>query len=343
MAYQPQYTISNYLLNRVASAEAAKEVIANALLVPSYERQFRHRALARTIHHSIAIEGNALSLSETEEVIAGRSPVTIRQRDIREIINYRNAIAYIEDKRNQTMSLDFILGLHKVMGEGVLPKEKVGVVRTTDSVIISSKTGEVVFDPPKAVDLDYELQELFNWDNNQGTTVHPLLRAGILHFELVRIHPFVDLNGRTSRILATWSLFRDNYDIRRFFSLEEYYDQNSLDYYKALDSAHDGDLTEWLEYFATGVAVELGRIKTQVLELSRDQKLIQKLGQVALNERQVKIIRYIEDNGEFRNTNFSQLFAKISDDTILRDLKDLIDKRILVKKGKTRAAKYLLA
>lgn len=342
MAFRPQYTISDFILNHVAQAEASRQIIMNALLVPAWERQFQHTALVRTVHHSVAIEGNALSKSDAERVIEGEQVNTIRHRDVREIVNYRNAIEHIADKHKQPLTVDYLLDLHSIMGDQILPEDKTGALRTNNAVIVSSKTGEVVFDPPAASEIRSELEDLCEWDSTDAVKVHPLLRAGILHYELVRIHPFVDLNGRTSRLLATWSLFRDEYDIRRFFSLEEYYDQDSASYYKALESGHEGDLTYWLEYFVAGVSVELGRIKQQVLELSRDQKLLQKLGQVALNERQMQIIRYLEENQQFRNQDFSVIFPDVSDDTVLRDLKDLMEKKIVVKKGRTKAARYLL-
>jgi Fic family protein len=151
------------------------------------------------------------------------------------------------------------------------------------------------------------------------------------------------LNGRTARTIATWSLYRDGYDIKSFFSLEEYYDQDPGGYYDALDSANKGDLSAWLTYFTHGVEVELNRIKDKVLSLSKDRKLKMKVGQVALNDRQLLIISTLETEGEISNPDFLELFPKISDDTILRDLKDLMEKGLVVKRGRTKGAKYTLA
>jgi Fic family protein len=341
MAYKPEYTISNSILNYVAEAEAARQIIENSLLVPHWERKFQTEALVRTIHHSVAIEGNGMSLSETEKVIRGEDVKTIRMRDIQEILNYRDVIDYLAKADSKVLSIKFLLDLHKQLGKRVLPPEQCGVLRQKDSAIVSSKTGEVVFDPPPASEVKSEIEELCDWDAQSGN-VNALLKAGILHYELVRIHPFVDLNGRTSRIVATWSMFRDGYDIRKFFSLEEHYDQDTKRYYEALDSANNGDLTPWLEYFTEGVAIELRRVKEQVLGLSRDRKLIEKMGQVALNERQIGVIQYLEENESIRNQEFRKLFPEISDDTILRDLKDLMEKKILAKKGRTKAAFYQL-
>jgi Fic family protein len=138
-------------------------------------------------------------------------------------------------------------------------------------------------------------------------------------------------------------LSRDGYDIKSFFCLEEHYDQDPKGYYDALDSANSGDMTLWLEYFTHGVEKELERIKGQVLNLSKDRKLKLKIGQVALNERQLVIINTLEAEKEISNPDFIALFPKVSDDTILRDIKDLMDKGIVIKKGRTKGAKYFLS
>lgn len=341
MSYQPEYTISNNLLFAVAQAQAAKEIIDNAPLVPSWERSFRNNAIARTVHHSTAIEGNALKFEEAEKIISGDKLKSYRTRDITEIVNYRKVIKFISEYQGNVLTEDFLLQIHQILGDKILSSEMLGKYRDKNAMVINSVTGDVVFDAVSPYDLSSEIEELIAWDASDKDT-HPIIKAGILHFELVRIHPFVDLNGRTARIVATWSMYRDGFDIKKFFSLEEYYDQDLARYYDAIDSAHSGDLTLWLEYFTKGVAEELNRIKDKVLALSIDRKMKMKVGQVALNERQIKIIDYLGTYKEIRNPDFSELFPKVSDDTILRDLKDLQEKNIIVKKGRTRGARYIL-
>jgi len=139
-------------------------------------------------------------------------------------------------------------------------------------------------------------------------------------------------------------LYADGYDIKRFFALEEYYDQNLDTYYKALASAEEegDDLTHWLEFFTDGLAVELTRVKNKVLNLSRDVQLKNQVGQVALNERQIKLINFVQKKGHIKNQDWQKLFPDVSDDTILRDLKDLMKKRIIKKEGRTKSAQYIL-
>ncbi len=90
MSYQPEYTITNKMMTAVANAQAAREIIDNAPLVPSWERSFQSQAIARSVHHSTAIEGNALNLQETEKIISGEEIESYRTRDIMEIADFGN-------------------------------------------------------------------------------------------------------------------------------------------------------------------------------------------------------------------------------------------------------------
>src|SRR3989338_3443181 len=93
--YQPQFTISNKILKNIGIIEACKEVIDHAPLLPYYERQFRQDALVRTIHYGTHIEGNELNLDQAEKVLKGQA-VVARDRDIQEVINYRNVLNYLD-------------------------------------------------------------------------------------------------------------------------------------------------------------------------------------------------------------------------------------------------------
>ena len=105
----------------------------------------------------------------------------------------------------------------------------------------------------------------------------------------------------------------------------------------------DRDLTPWLTVFTKALAAELSRIKEQVRELSVDIKIKQKMGQqVALSERQMKIVEYLNSNGEISMAEARGVLSMVSEDTILRELRYLMDKGVITKRGSTKAARYLL-
>ncbi|MCL4200134.1 Fic family protein [Patescibacteria group bacterium] len=344
--YQPQFTITNKVLKTIGIIEAAKEVIENSPLVPAWEAKFREEALVRTVHHGTHIEGNDLTKNEAEKVLAGHTIVG-RERDIQEVLNYRNVLKFIGDFQGKNITEEVIKHVHALVAHRILPDEQVGEYRKTQVVVKNAQTGEITFRPPPAVEVPFLISDFVEWVNSVGSDdIHPALKAGVVHYELVRIHPFLDGNGRVARAIATLVLFCEGYDIKRFFSLEEHYDREPLNYYIALQSVGQaqGNLNAWLEYFGEGLAIELTRIKDKVKSLSTDLKIKKSLGgqQLALTERQIKIIEFVQEQGFLQNKAFFELFPQVSEDTVLRELKDLLKKGIVKKEGSTKGAKYVL-
>ena len=351
--YTPKFTITNKILKNIGAIEAAKEVIENAPLVPYYEKQFQTDALVRTVHHGTHVEGNELSFEQTRRILEGEE-VTAHERDVQEVINYRNVMKLLDElavKRGGYDTQD-LLDIHKETVDKIVSEEKVGTFRKTQVVIKEESSGEVILQPPPYVEIPYLLEDFFEWLNSGvAKEIHPILRAGIVHYILVAIHPFVEGNGRTVRAFATLILMREGYDIKRFFALEEHFDEDPASYYEAFSEVDRQskniaarDLTFWLTYFTEVVAVELNKIKEKVRKISIDTKLKGKIGeQVALSARQMKLIEHISDVGSVITQDLHTVLPMVSDDTILRDLSDLMDKGIIKKEGKTKASRYIIA
>jgi Fic family protein len=350
--FSPKFTITNAILKNIGIIEACREVIKHAPLLPYYEKKFQNEALVRSVHYGTHIEGNELDLSQAEKVVMGQA-VIARERDIQEVINYRKVIEYIDEwggerKERKQFTEHLILYLHKLTVEKILPSETCGVYRQTQVVIKNNHTGEVVFRPPLALAVPLQIQDLITFINTTSENeMHVVLKSGIVHYELARIHPFVDGNGRVARALSTLILFEEGYDIRKFFSLEEYFDMDANRYYDGLQSVekNNGELTQWLTYFTEGLAIELEKIKQKIESVSVDIKLKEKLGgqPVMLSERQLGIIEYIQKVGFLENKAFKMLFPMISEDSVLLDLQALIKVGILKKHGVTKGVKYIMA
>jgi len=343
----PSYTITNKILTNIAKIEAAEEVIKNAPLLPLWEKQFKQDAIIRAVHHGTHIEGNLLKKDEAQNILLGKDVIG-RSRDIQEVINYRKVIEFIDEeakKKIEKITEQLIKKLHKIITEKILPIEEQGEYRKKQVIIRNSQTGETTFKPPPSIEVPFLMREFVYWLNTWDfQKIHPILKAGIAHHELVRIHPFLDGNGRVARTLATLILFLGGYDIRRFFSLEEYYDRDAISYYENLQKANSGDLTSWLEYFTLGAVIEFEKVKEKILKISKDIKLKEKIGgqQIFLTDRQIKIIEYIQEVGYLQNQGFKIIFPDISEDSVLRDLKELINKGLIKKVGSTKKARYIM-
>lgn len=348
--YSPKYTITNKILRSIGSIEAAKEVVENAPLVPHFEKKFKSEAIARTVHHGTHIEGNDLSLDQTKKVLEGEEVIG-RERDIQEVINYRNVVTLLDElaAKRGNYELRDLLEIHKETVTKLVPEDKVGAIRKTQVVIKEEGTGEIIFQPPPFIEVEYLLQDFFAWLNSQDAhDVHPILLAGIAHYVLVSIHPFIEGNGRSVRAFATLVMMREGYDLKRFFSLEEHFDSNPADYYAAFATVDKQskdigirDITEWLEYFTDVVAIELAKIKEKIRKLSIDSKLMGRIGkQVALSDRQMKLVEYLNEHASAKMKDLKRVLPMVSEDTVLRDVKDLIDKKIVNKEGSTKASRY---
>lgn len=351
--YSPKFVITNKILKNIGAIEAAKEVIENAPLVPSYEKQFQSDAIVRTVYHGTHIEGNDLTMIQTRKILEGED-VYGRARDIQEVINYRNVANLLEELtvKRGGYEPEMIRDMHKLTVYRILAEEKIGVFRTSQVVIKEEGSGRIIFEPPAWIEVNFLIEDFFNWFNSpESLEIHPILRAGIAHYILVAIHPFVEGNGRVSRAFATLVLIREGYDIKKFFSLEEHFDEDPASYYEAFSMVDrqskniaERNLTPWLEYFTEVVAVELSKIKDKVRKLSIDTKLKVKIGeQIALSERQMRLVEYISDQGAASMGELRRVLSMVSEDTILRDLTDMLKKGIIKKEGSTKASRYVVA
>ncbi len=353
-----KYLITNKILKDIGVIDASKEVILNSPLIPAWEAKFRKEAMERSVHHGTHLEGNRLTEEEVQDVLDGRE-VIARDRDVQEVINYRNVLKFLDAISTQIgpgrayiFTIETILEIHRLVTERLVPEEMSGQFRFRQVVLKDSRTGVISYTPPPAQEVPYLMEDLINWINSDEVReLHPVIKAGIIHYEIARIHPFVEGNGRSARATATLLMFLDGYDIRRLFSLEEYFDENPMDYYLTLQAVsnqlvldtHERDLTPWLEYFTKGVAIEFNRVKERVKRISADARVKDKLGeQVELNERQMLIMEYLHRHKSMQNKDFRKIFPDFSDDTVLRELRFLAKKGLLKKAGGTKKATYLL-
>lgn len=362
--YSPKFTITSKILRNIGIIEACKEVVNNSPLIPSYEKKFQDEAELSTIHHGTHIEGNELSFTQAEGVLAGKK-IVAGERDIQEVINYRNVLEYLDkemvgdggNKRKEKDKVEYtekqILKIHGYAMDKILTDDQRGKFRKVQVILRNAQTNEIVFRPPPAAEVPFLLKEFLDWLNSgEGKEIHPVLRSAISHYVLSSVHPFTDGDGRTARGFATLILFAEGYDIRKLFSLEEYFDKNAFDYYDALRKTdltnegnfYDRDLTGWLEFFTNGLAIELTKVKDRVRKISMDSKIKERLGgkQVALNERQMRIMEYIEARKEATMKELKPLLPMVSEDTILREVYSLIKQKLIKKKGSRKAAKYVI-
>jgi Fic family protein len=344
--FKPKYSITPNILSNLIKTAEARAVVDNAYLVPKWEVALRREALIKNAHASTAIEGNPLSLEQVSDLAMGRDIMATRKAKA-EVVNYLKVLEDLPGlAEDGKITEKVILKIHRLLTKDVLenPHDS-GVYRSRQVVVGNRVTGLITFRPPDTRDVPILVKDFVKWLNGKNASeTTPVLTAGISHYEFVRIHPFIDGNGRAARALASLILYLRGFDTKRFFALDDYYDGDRQAYYRALESVDSKklDITEWLEYFTYGVALQIEAVKKRVLSLSSDLKRKQSKGQIALTERQMRIVERIHDYRFITNKTIREMF-KLSDEGALKELKKLLSLGVIKSEGRGRNIRYLLA
>ncbi len=338
----PRYTISDCLLANI------KRI--NSLVIELNNRRFPNVVLvelekiARAVstYASTSIEGNPLPLTEVKKILKSR-PTHVRDSE-KEVLNYNRALEDLNQKlkKNKTrLSLDLVLTIQKQVIEGFLSKSDTGKIRQKPVVVNDPIKRKVVYLPPDAKDVKDLLINLIDFVSSGLEKIDPLILAGIFHKQMVIIHPFIDGNGRTTRLATKVLLAQLGLNTFNLFSFENYYNKNVTKYFQTVgefgnfyDLANKIDFTSWLEYFTEGIIDELLRIQKQLGEISVTP-------QTQLQSYHLKVLKFIKEKGFIADRDYAK-FTKRAKATRALDFQKLIDLGLIERKGRGRATYYVL-
>ena len=343
--YKPKFKYTNKTVKLLTKISAAREIILSSPLIPKWNVTLRQEAIIHSAYSSTSIEGNILSLEQVSELARGRE-ITAARRDKQEVLNYLDVLKNIKILiKNNFITEKDILNIHRMVTKNTLnnPADS-GVYRNRYVVVANRFTGEIFFKPPQNQEVPELVKDLLSWINSEESKeLDPVIEAGVVHYELVRIHPFVDGNGRTRRVLAALILYLRGFDTNQFFCLDDYYDFDRSAYYKALQSVKPDtlNLTDWLEYFVEGVNISIEAVKERIARLSSKRLRKDKGKQIALTERQMRIIEFINQNGKISNRDVREMF-KLSNRAALDEINKLLELHVLKSQGKGRALHYIM-
>lgn len=213
-------------------------------------KSLRESILLEWTYNSNAIEGNTLTLLETKVVLEG---ITIGGKSLREhleVVNHKEAILYLEDviKNEEPFTEWQMKNIHHLVLKGINDKYA-GNYR--DQQVMISGAEHI---PPAPFLLKEKMNEFIEWYNTEAQNLHPVERSAMVHVIFVGIHPFIDGNGRTSRLLLNLELMKNGYPPIVIKN------SNRLEYYSALDKAHTtGDNSNFISLVAKEVEGMLDR------------------------------------------------------------------------------------
>jgi Fic family protein len=343
-SFRPIFTITNPITAGLTRIERARGFLEAATLSDAWVREMGRRALILEAHHTTHIEGTRLTLEQAERLLDGTPVPEVDPDDARELLNYKKAFDFVSEylESGGPITEGLVREIHKHLVEGVRGGAAApGEYRRIQNYVVNSATGETVYTPPPAHDVPIMMAELVDWLNREKET-HPVLVSGIAQFQLVHVHPFLEGNGRTSRLLSTLCLYRAGYDFKRLFTISEYYDRDRAAFYKAIQSVRESgmNMTGWLEYFVEGLTTQLAEVRDRGEQAIRRDMLIK---EHVLSDRQAKALGYILEHGSLTIQDFERLSPEVNRRSLQRDLKAMVDRGLVVTQGETHHLLYRLA
>jgi Fic family protein len=235
-----------------------------------------------------------------------------------------------------------------LLTKNTLPKKPSGHFRLKPVYVVRHFLGlnkKVVYTAPSASKALTLVENLISWLNQEKTKdINPVIIAGIVHQEIAAIHPFADGNGRVARAISTLILYQKGYDFRKLFALEDFYNHNRADYYKAINTGEsykaNKDLTLWLSYFVKGFKEEINSVKFKVQQIS----LLNIKGdssKLFLDESQQKIIDFIDQIGKITTKDVIDILS-IPRRTAQLKLLKLKKLKIIKQVGKGPSSAYII-
>lgn len=327
--FAAKYSLTSKTLNNISSIEYGRSIIENTIILPAWQKQLVKEARIRSIKSALDLYGADPKTEQIKKYIDGLS-----KKAGDEVKNYNSCLESVSlFAKTKTIDEEDIKQLHREVSKNILPQSKCGAYR--------SRKGDFGADPEEIL---AEMTQLIDWYNGiDGQETHPVLTTGILKACIDLMVPFEQTNLLLSNLATYLSLKLSGYAMNDCICIEEYHSQSRNRYQKVLASAgRTKDMTEWLEYFSDGISYEVSRVQGEILLLARDTKLAKAAGIARLSERQEKIVEFLQDYGILTNKGFSKLFPGVSEDSVLRDLKILVDMGVAVKKGSTKSARYEL-
>ena len=319
MENYPPYNITDKMLNYVSEI---MEKIGRANYFESLNRfpELRRKSRIKSIHSSLAIENNKLSLPQVEDVINGKIVIG-EQKDIQEVKNAYKAYEQID--KVDPYSLDDLKKIHGIMT--FLIEDDAGKFRNHGEGVYEGE--KCIFMAPPENMVPILMENLYNWIKKYKNTVNPLILSSIFHYEFVFIHPFSDGNGRMARLWQT-AILSDWKDLFKFMPIESIIKENQEEYYKVISDCDKAENSnKFIEFML------------KVINETIDEVLIkQKTTQETTQE---KILNIIRENALVTQEEMAKIL-NITRDGVSYNIKALKDKGIIERKGSTKKGAWVI-
>ncbi len=309
--------LTNEIVNYITEIDKNRYQVSSVKISGSVASRLRKNSKKKSSYASNKIEGNPLSEKQVDEVIE-RDERKHFLKPEQEVRNYFLALNFLEEKakKKEKLSRKLILDVQKLVEKGA-SKEKIGLRGPTPPGVLfavyDSQTGNPDYIPPEYSDVPDLLDELIEYVNT--TDDHPLIKAAVVHYQMVTIHPFEDGNGRTARLLSGYILDINGYGFNGIGSLEEYFAYDINEYYDSIQMGlpilyysgrNDPPHPEiWFNYFLRMVLLYSGKV-CELSESSGEEEVIGSLSYLKGKEKELLLLLIKKYRGEFTPIELSR-------------------------------------
>ncbi len=338
--FEPKYEITHALLDNIKRIASLTQALNQRRFPHTVLVELQKDAEAVSSFASTSIEGNPLPLTDVKRILKS-TPQNIRDSE-REVLNYNEAMKEINGKLGRdaiSVTLSLILQIHKQVTKKLLPASQSGKLRIDPVFVNDPRSGNTIYWPPDAVGVPALLKDLILFVETNITKIDPLILAGLFHKQMVVIHPFMDGNGRTTRLLTKILLANMGLNTFNLFSFENYYNQNVTRYFQTVgvrgnyyEIAQTVDFSLWLEYFTGGIIDELLRVE-KILPRSSQSP------QDELKPHHQQILDFIKDKGYITDKDYAGLVNRARPTRRL-DFNKLIGMGLIKREGKGKNTYY---
>ncbi len=254
--YKPPFTITNEILAYVSSiSEKIGRITAIDNLADRPHLRKNNRI--KSIHSSLKIEANSLSLEQVRDVINGKT-VLGEQKEIQEVKNAYNAYEHLSEI--DPYNINHLKQFHGIMTKYLI--EESGDFRLGEEGVFSGD--QCIFMAPPAQLVPELMDELFEWMKEAQSSVHPLILSSVFHYEFVFIHPFSDGNGRMARLWHT-AILSKWHPIFEYIPIENQIEKFQDEYYDSIAKCHvDGNSTIFIEFMLSQIDKILDSVSVQL-------------------------------------------------------------------------------
>jgi Fic family protein len=323
--------------------EQEKKLKTLSIPAKMLQKIFKHNYLQQA-YSSTKIEYSLIHYNTAQKVLYRKSA---RNEEEREVLNAANAHLAVQSHLEKSLSDDWIIDTHRQISEGLKgsltePDYRPGKYRKVQNYLGDPFSDRISYTFPDPKEVPVLMQGLNHFMNSEKT-VDPLVLPGIFHFVFIAIHPFVNGNGRTARVLEDFLLKKAGYNLQNLYNLSQYYYANLQQYHFFLNRGREQlDLTDFATFYLQGIAESQRNVFAEKVLLERLEKLHALPTWKTMDALDKKWLNYLAKNEEISIRKALKLTSKkLSPETLRLRFQKYIQSGIMKKVGSYKTIKYI--